>query len=394
MNVLQVLPYLQAAGTERHALALSEGLLARGIGVRLLAPDGPLREEFIAAGIDHRAFPAFGARFGPSLRGIEAGVKWALERGANLVHVHAGVEALYAVRRALGRPGRGEAPPTSGGRVAVVFTVHSYFGRAPGVDYALAAWLGGRWADRVIAVSQADAARLRRFGLQRPGKLAVVHNGMPDPGPIPPEEVAALRRSFAQEFQIDPAAILCLVVGRLARQKGIDVLIEALAQYQGRPVFVLIAGDGELRAALEEQARRLQVHAGASPPGKAARVAFLGARADVPRLLQAADLFLLPSRMEGLSLALVEAHAAGKAALVTDVGGNGEIVVDGQTGRIVPSENPRALREALAAMAADSEQLAAWGQAARARYEAHFTLERMVVDTLRVYQQALAGGDP
>lgn len=116
---------------------------------------------------------------------------------------------------------------------------------------------------------------------------------------------------------------------------------------------------------------------------------FLGERKDVPDLLNAADLFILPSRMEGLSLALIEAHAAGMPSLVTDVGGNAEIVVDGETGLVVPSQNPPALAGGLAGLLADPRRLRRMGEAARRRYESRFTVSHMAEATLAVYRRAL-----
>lgn len=389
MKVLHVLPYLESGGTERHVLTLSRALAAGGHSVRLLSPDGPLRREFLDANIPHFEFPPFRGRPAPALRSILLAVEDALEWGVDIIHAHAGVELLYAVRRALARCGRRR----ESARPAVVFTVHSYFSRCSEFDYLAAARLGARWADRVIAVSRADAERLLGRAPALRGRLRVVHNGVPDAARPPAGEVERLRNELRKEYGAAREAPICLVAARLTAQKGIDVLIDALALYQGPPFLTVVAGDGPLRAELEARAARLGVAVENAGPHRP-RIAFLGRRDDVRRLLAAADLMVLPSRMEGLSLALVEAHAAGVPCLVTRVGGNGEIVVHGRTGVIVPPEDPPALAGALARLIPDEDGRRAMGKEARRRYEAHFTVERMAEATCAVYREAVEGKRP
>src|SRR5262249_5591200 len=140
-------------------------------------------------------------------------------------------------------------------------------------------------------------------------------------------------------------APVVLAVGSLTPVKNHAGLVEAFARVTAAlpEARLVIAGDGPLRAALQAQADAL--------PG--GRVALLGDRDDVPRLLAAADVFVLSSRSEGLSLSLVEAHGAGRACVATDVGGNGEVLVHGETGLLVPPGEPAALADALLALLRD-----------------------------------------
>jgi len=391
MKILQGLPYLENAGTERHALTLSQALLARGCTIKLLAPDGPLASGFAQLGIEHIPFPRFRINPFPSLRAIRAGIERALDWGADIIHIHAGVELLYAVHMA----SKGIRHHRWGGRLlppATVFTVHSYFGRCPRIDYFLAARLSKHRAEQVIAVSQADARTLERYGLVRGYQLTAIHNGVPDPGIATTRQRRQLRCTLAKKCGFAPHRALCVLAGRLAKQKGIDVLLKALAVYRGTPVTVLIAGDGDLRRSLETQARCLGLLLNAESQvetAERAQVVFLGTRDDIPELLAAADLFILPSRMEGLSLALVEAHASGLPCLATDVGGNGEIIEEGITGRLVPAEDPSALAMTLDSMLEDKQRLKVWGRAARRRYECCFTVEKMAGKTWETYRDAI-----
>jgi glycosyltransferase involved in cell wall biosynthesis len=125
-------------------------------------------------------------------------------------------------------------------------------------------------------------------------------------------------------------------------------------------------------------------------------VRFLGVRKDVPDLLAAADLFVLSSEREGLSMSVLEAMRAGRACVVTDVGGNAEVVAAGINGLVVPPSNPPALGAGLVAALSDRARLGAWGVAARQRWEMNFTAEHMVRDTEALYRAELerAGRGP
>jgi glycosyltransferase involved in cell wall biosynthesis len=135
-----------------------------------------------------------------------------------------------------------------------------------------------------------------------------------------------------------------------------------------------------LRAELESQARRV------SPAG---RIRFLGARGDVADLLEAADLFVLSSEREGLSVTLLEAMRGGRPAVATRIGGNPEAIADGETGLIVPPGDAPALAQALSALLLDGARAAALGEAGRARWARLFTAERMVGETERLYREEL-----
>lgn len=357
--------------------------------MKLIAPEGPLKADFEKLGVEHMGFPRFSNNPIPALRGISDGAHRALNWGVDIFHVHAGVEVLYGVHRVLKRT-HPKNPLNQSLRPGVVFTVHSYFGKRPEIDYSIAAHLSRRWADRVIAVSHADGKTLLRSSSKLEGKLHVIHNGMPDHEPVSEQFALDLRSSFLKQYAGGADVPVCIVVGRLASQKGIDILLDALAQYNGTPMLILIAGDGELREELQAQAQRLGL-VGSTQSDKfdRPRVIFLGSRNDVSHLLFAADLFVLPSRMEGLSLALVEAHAAGLPCLVTDVGGNAEIVAHERTGIVIPPEDPRALADGLKKLLTDPQILRNMGQTARARYENQFTVNKMVDETTDIYKSTL-----
>ena len=160
-------------------------------------------------------------------------------------------------------------------------------------------------------------------------------------------------------------------VARLAPQKDHRTLIAA-ARLVPEADFV-VAGDGELRAELEQLA-------------EGTRVRFLGERDDVPELLASFDLFAFPSRFEGLCLAVIEAQAAGVPVVATPVGGIRESVVDGETGLLVPIGDAPALAAAIRRLLEDRDAARAMAAAARRRVRDRFSIDRMVEDTLRLYR--------
>jgi glycosyltransferase involved in cell wall biosynthesis len=160
-------------------------------------------------------------------------------------------------------------------------------------------------------------------------------------------------------------------VSRLAWKKGVSHLLDAVPSLlEAVPeVTVLLVGDGPLRGDLEAQAARL---------GVAGRVLFLGPRRDASTLLPAFDVLVLPSVVEGMSNTLLEAMAARLPVVATDVGGNPEVVVDGETGFLVPPGDPGRLAAATLKLLQAPEMARDMGAAGRRRVEAHYRADAMV----------------
>lgn len=236
--------------------------------------------------------------------------------------------------------------------------------------------------DRLLAVSQAQAGTYNRIGV--PSELiTTVPNGVGARTP------GLGRRAARELLGLAPDQPVVMTVGRLTVMKGQRHLVDAVPELATRfpGLAVLILGQGHLHARLTAQAEALGV-------GGAVRL--LGHRSDARALLDAADVFVLPSRHEGMPLVALEAMEAGLPVVATRVIGSEEVVADGETGLLVPPEDPAALSAALAALLADPGLRARMGQAGRRRYRAHFTRERMAAQTLTVYDQALqaAGAAP
>ena len=164
-----------------------------------------------------------------------------------------------------------------------------------------------------------------------------------------------------------PDAPLALALGRLHRNKGFDVLLEALARTDG--IHLWLAGEGPERTSLERQTHKLRL---------GDRVRFLGWRDDVPSLLAACDFLVVPSRHEPLGNTIVEAWAASRAVLASETAGPAELIVSGETGLLMPVEDVDSLALALRRLADDRALRQRLAAAGYARYVAEFSEGRVV----------------
>ncbi|RBY81569.1 glycosyltransferase family 4 protein [Blastococcus sp. TF02A-26] len=231
--------------------------------------------------------------------------------------------------------------------------------------------------DRLIAVSEGLRRTYERIGVP-PESIVTVPNG------VAPLTGRMSRKEARRVLGLGPDQPVALTIGRLTQMKGqwhlIDALPPLIARFPGLAVVLL--GDGPLRESLQSRAAAL---------GVSRHVVFAGHRPDARRLLAAADVFVLPSRHEGMPLAALEAMEARLPVVATRVIGTAEVVDDGVTGALVRPGNPSALGAALGRLLADPALRRRQGMAGRHRYEASFTRERMAAETAEVYEAVLAG---
>ena len=355
------------AGAERMLLQLAEVLHDRGHAVCPVVPGngcGWLAEEFRRRG------------FAPELFAIRRHLDWQCllglvqtlrRRRVEVVHSHDFMMAVYGAAAAgvLRRP--------------LVITMHGgrYFAGRWSRRMALR-WAAGR-AAAAVAVSgalQADLAAVLRLPRD---VIRVLPNGI--------RPTAGSPDGMRRELGIGAEEPLIVAIGNLYPVKGHLVLLQALRALREDPAFarchVAIAGRGEEEAALR---------AYAATRGLAQYVHLLGYRADVADLLAAADVFALPSRSEGVPLALLEAMFAGKGIAASAVGGVPEVVTSEREALLVPPEDPASLASALARLLGDRALRDGLGEAARRRAERAFTVETMVDGYLRLYTDAIGSG--
>jgi glycosyltransferase involved in cell wall biosynthesis len=361
LKVLQLIPTLDRSGAEKQMVMLARGLPRDRFRVEVatLTRSGPLESELREAGIPVTVIgkplkldPFALARL---VRFLKAGSYDVIQTWIFAANAYGRVAARLA-------------------RVPVVvvaeMAVDLWKGRGERlIDRRLATW-----CDRLVGNSRAVVEFYRGLGVPE-DRLTMIYSGVEDEEP-PPVDRAAVRA----EFGFPPDAPLVLFAGRLAEQKRVDDLLKALdlVQHVQPDVRTLIAGDGPLRERLEETASAYRLDD---------RVRFLGHREDVPRLLAAADLLVLPSSYEGLPNVVLEAMRARKPVVATAAPGTTEVVADGETGLLVPIGDQIRLARAIRDLARDPAQARRLGEAGRARVEAHFTAAAMVDHFAELYER-------
>jgi glycosyltransferase involved in cell wall biosynthesis len=266
----------------------------------------------------------------------------------DLVHVHTPIAALLgrlAARRA--------------GVPRVVYTAHGfYFHEHMALHKRLAfvalEWLGGRATDVLFTQAEEDALTARRLHLCRGGVIEAIGNGVDPTRFRPAADDGATRRAVRAALGTAEEAMVVLMVGRMVAEKGYNELFAAMRDL---PAELWVAGE-----------RLASDHARAvSPPSGMANLRLLGHRGDVPDLLRAADLFVLPSHREGMPRSIIEAMMTGLPVVATDIRGTREEVVQGETGLLVPVRDEAALRRALARLIEAPDLRARLGAAGRRR---------------------------
>jgi len=360
MRILHIIDTLEFGGAEKVLVALANAAAARHeVAVCCLRRSGPLARD-----LDPR-IPVFTMDKGEGddfLLPLRLGRRIAAQRH-DVVHTH-----NWSVFIEGGLAAMAARVPT------VVHTVHGPYTAAHG------GWLPRAKRQARHAVERAVARRFRHIvavsdairhyipstvgiGAER---LSTIHNGIE--GALP----EAARRG--------DTAITFVSVGRLDAVKNQQLMLRAFARVaQAHPqARLLLVGDGPQRAALEALAAEL---------GLDARIRFEGFRTDVAHLLAQADVFLLSSHYEGISIALLEAMRAGLPAVATQVGGVGETVVAGRTGLLVGDGDVDGFAQAMLRLAGDGVLRRRMGAAARDHQQSEFSLERM----LQRYETLYAG---
>jgi glycosyltransferase involved in cell wall biosynthesis len=366
MRILHVIDSLEFGGAEKVLVALANGFASRHeVTVCCISRIGELASE-----LDAR-IPVICMHRG---NGNDYLLPWRLARKLrdgryDVVHAHnwgvfleSGIAAWLA-------------------RVPVaIHTVHGpYLPRGPGWRQRVKKVLRhaaerrvARSFGRIVAVSDAIRAYIPETTGIEPARLDTVHNGIA--GGLVQRSVQARPLTF-------------ITVGRLDAIKNHAMMFRAFAQLARRwpECRLVVAGDGPQRQALESLIDELHLRP---------QVSMLGFRTDVADLLREADIFLMSSRYEGISIALLEAMRAGLPAVATRVGGMPEMVIDGQTGLLVPSEDTEAFAQAMARLAEAEEMRLRFGIAAQALQQREFSLETMLARYEALYTAPLPATDP
>ena len=370
MRVLLLSTSMGMGGADQQLLSAAEALRARGWDTRIvsLTALGPMGLQARQRGIptDSLEMP----RGIPDPRGMTRLARIIRSWKPHILHSHM-VHANLMAR--LLRP----LVPVP----VLVSTIHSIQdgGRLRRLGYRLT----DRLADCTSIVSETAAARYVAAGAVSPARLRVIPNGVDTLRfrPLP-----AARAGLRSELGLGDE-FAWLAVGRFELAKDYPNMLAAFAKVSSqRPDSrLLLVGRGSLQHETEDLARSL---------GVSERVRFLGVRRDVPELMSAADGYVLSSAWEGMPVVLLEAGAAGIPIVATAVGGNPEVVLDGETGFLVPGRDPGALAQAMLRLAdLPSDERRRLGQRGREHIEARYALPSIMDLWEGMYRELLASND-
>jgi glycosyltransferase involved in cell wall biosynthesis len=271
---------------------------------------------------------------------------------------------------------------------------HGYFSKRKSavlirIERALA-----RATDRIVVLGEAQEREILNYGVGRREQMRRIPLGLElEPFLNASQHTGELRR----ELGIASGVPLVGIVARLVPIKAHSLFLEAAWNVgRARPdAQFLIVGDGELRTDLEAQARQLGFHvvshdggaSTAASAGAGPTVRFLGFRNDLPRIYADLDLAVLCSLNEGLPVTIIEALAAGRPVVSTEVGSVADLVVPGHTGALVPSSSPEALSDAILAQLADPERALAMAQNGRGHVFPKLSVDRLEQDLRGLYRE-------
>jgi glycosyltransferase involved in cell wall biosynthesis len=363
VRICHLITDLAPAGAERCVFELARRLDKRRFEVEVAALRGGAVAGWLSqAGVPTTVLGVRGKWDALKLGGL---VDLFRRRRIDIVHTH-----LFHADLA------GRAAAWLGGSARLVHTVHVAEARFRPWQFAFARLAADR-CDRIIAVSvSARDHHARHSGLPH-SRYVVISNGI-DPAAYSRDEASRLR--LRRLWGVGGDEVLLAFVGRLDVQKGIDVLLKTmrLLAERGRAPKLVIAGDGPLRAMVQELAP-------GGPLAGAVRV--LGFTDDVRGVLSAADIAVMPSRWEGWGLAAGEAMAASLPLIATHVAGLKDVAVDGQTALFVEKEDIAGLGRCVERLARDADLRRRLGQAGRQRVVRHFHIAKTVAAHEALYLQ-------
>lgn len=259
----------------------------------------------------------------------------------------------------------------------IVASVHNVYTRDKKIHRRMINRYLARFTDKVIAVSGAVKKDIMKYDGLGDEKIDVICNGVDIK-----RYSSSDRNEVRSKLDIDQDVPVIGTVGRLTFQKGQKYLLESVSKLKNKfpGLLLLIVGDGPLRDELEHHAETLGIRDS---------VQFLGVRRDVPELMSAMDIFVLPSLWEGLANALVEAMAAGKPVIATDIPQIGEVINSGNVGILVPAKKSDAIAQSIELLLSDNSLAKKYGDAAYERVALAFSIDVTLKKYTELYETIL-----
>ncbi len=371
MRIIHVAAVKGIAGSEGHLLRLLPGLRSAGLDAQMVVLGPAQGTVSFVEELRAREIPVTWI----SLKGhVAPSLVWRLRDHfravrPNIVHTHLIHGDLY-----------GTLAARMAGVPRVVSSRHNIDKFRWLLPVRMVSRMLWRMTDRGIAISDAVRKFAQIVEHARPGQVQTIYYGLEA---RPADPLATQRREIRhREWQIEPGGPVVGSICRLIEQKGIGYALEAFARIRQciPSAHYVIAGDGRLRCALVEQARSL---------GLEGCTHFLGWQNHPDDLYDCFDVFLSPSLWEGFGLVLLEAMSHRLPIVTTNTSAMPEIVVEGETGYLVPPADSEALVEPLTRLLTERNLARRMGEAGRMRLETVFSVEKMVSETIRFYRSVV-----
>lgn len=268
----------------------------------------------------------------------------------------------------------------------VIHTVHGFAFHEESSPLALKVYstlekIAAHWCHCLVTVSHFHRDWALRLGIGKAEKIVAIPNGIAE------EDVESKRprEKVRNELGIGISEKMILTMGRLAPQKGIEYLLDAVNDIkdkdEGSSFVTCIVGEGPLKRSLEAKADNLGI--------LNKHVRFLGFRGDIGNLLSSSDVVVLPSLWEGLSIALLEAMAAGKAIITTNIGSNVEVLHGRGAGILVPSKDSESLKKAIELLFKEDSKRASCGRKAKEVFLSSYIIDKTKQKYLDLYKHYL-----
>ncbi len=365
MKILLLTTHLNIGGVGVYTVNLARHLKKEGLDVTVASGGGELERVLSEDGVPHVALDIrTKVEFGVKVwKAVPALVKLIASGPFQLLHAQTRVAQVLGCL----------AGKITG--VPLVSTCHGFFKHR-----RLSRRIFPCWGERVIAISKSVRGHLLEDFSVPPGRVTMIYNG------IELERYVFLGpgkdHGLMREIGLSTGATVAGAVGRLSSVKGFKYLISAFKDVVSRRpgIQLLLVGEGPEEDALHRQVREL---------GLENKVFFTPGGGGMEKYLSLLDIFCLPSLHEGLGLSLMEAMAAARACIASNVGGLSELITSGVDGILVPPKDAEALSAAISRLAEDTRLRQELAKNARKKAAMSFSIEESVARTIEVYEQVL-----